>query len=111
MLEEIKSRIEENRNEVQSARIDVQTVVAGIDYFRQLGADILALMQKIWCANMMTYRAVITLQSHLPRQLERTWTQEPVILKDPLGRVTPVHLEFVETFEVSRSPPIEDLQC
>ncbi|KAL8902722.1 MAG: hypothetical protein Q9207_004434 [Kuettlingeria erythrocarpa] len=100
MLEEIKTRIEENHSEVQAARIDIQSIGSGIVRFRQLGADILSLMQRIWSGNIMTYRANITLQSQLPRQLERTWAQEPVMLKDPLGRVTPVHLEFVETFEI-----------
>lgn len=101
MLEEIKIRLEENRNEVHSARLDTQAIGTGIGYFRQLGADILSMMQRIWSTNIMTYKAIITLQSQLPRQLERTWTQDPVILKDPLGRITPVHLEFVETYEVS----------
>ncbi|KAI4261493.1 MAG: hypothetical protein L6R42_003307 [Xanthoria sp. 1 TBL-2021] len=72
MLDEIKIRLDKNSSEVKSARIDVQTIAS----------------------------AIITLQSQLPRQLERTWTQSPVILKDPLGRTTPVHLEFIETFEI-----------
>lgn len=110
-LEEIKTRIDENRTELQAARIDIETIGSGIGNFRQLGADILSLMQRIWSGNIITYPGNITLQSQLPRQLERTWTQEPVILKDPLGRVTPVHLEFVETYKVSRKPLIRDLRC
>ncbi|KAL8917160.1 MAG: hypothetical protein Q9208_008129 [Pyrenodesmia sp. 3 TL-2023] len=103
MLETIKISLEKTNNEVESARTDIQTVGSGIRYIRQLGADVLSIMQRIWSANIMTYKAIITLQSQLPRQLERTWTQDPVILKDPLGRIMPVNLEFIETFEIFQS--------
>ena len=49
----------------------------------------------------MIYKAVVSLQTSLPVQLERTWTQDPAILEDALGRVTPVHLEFLDSWEVS----------
>ena len=51
--------------------------------------------------NLLTYKAVISLQTSIPAQLERCWSQEPAILEDALGRVTPVHLEFLDSWEVS----------
>ena len=68
-------------------------------------------MQRIWNTNLMTYRAIVNLQSCLPQQLERCWTQEPVMLKDPLGRNTPVHLEFIETWEMSLISLKDGLRC
>ena len=53
--------------------------------------------------NFLTYKAVISLQTSIPDQLERCWTQEPAILEDALGRVTPLHLEFLDSWEVSWS--------
>ena len=50
--------------------------------------------------NFMTYKAILSLQNSLPTFLERSWTQEPAILNDALGRVTPVHLEFLDCWEV-----------
>lgn len=49
----------------------------------------------------MTFKEVASLQNKIPAHLERCWTQEPTILEDALGRTTPVHLEFVDTWEVS----------
>ena len=92
-------------------------------YFQNLGAEILSFIQKIWSAsdsfnlrdsavdiliqtrqiNFMTYKAVVSLQRTIPAQLERSWTQEPVTLDDALGRVTPVHLEFLDSWEVQAS--------
>lgn len=48
----------------------------------------------------MTYNAVVSLQSRIPAQLDRSWTQEPVMLEDALGRVTPFNLEFIDSWEV-----------
>jgi len=49
----------------------------------------------------MTHNAVMDLSSRIPATLGRTWTQEPVSLEDALGRVSPVHLEFINSWEVS----------
>ena len=51
--------------------------------------------------NTLTYKAVVSLQTSIPGRLERCWSQEPAILEDALGRVTPVHLEFLDCWEVS----------
>ena len=51
--------------------------------------------------NLSTYKAVISLQTIIPDQIERCWSQEPATLEDALGRVTPVHLKFLESWEVS----------
>ena len=40
----------------------------------------------------------MTLQSSLPAQVQR---EQPVIFEDALGRVFPVHLEFIGSWEVS----------
>ena len=56
----------------------------------------------------MTYNAVLSLQARIPPQLDRCWTQEPVILEDALGRVTPFHLEFIDSWEVG---PIKSTIC
>ena len=53
--------------------------------------------------NSMTYNAVVALQTHIPAQLDRTWTQDPVILEDALGRVSRFYLEFIDSWEVGVS--------
>lgn len=55
--------------------------------------------------NFLTYKAVMSLQTSIPAQLERCWTQEPAILEDALGRIFPVHLEFLDSWEVCRITP------
>lgn len=57
--------------------------------------------------NFMTYNAIVALQARIPTQLNRTWTQDPAIFEDALGRVTPFHLEFIDSWEVGEM----NLQC
>lgn len=55
----------------------------------------------------MTYKAVLSLQANIPARIERCWTQEPAILEDALGRVTDIHLGFLETWDV-RNPMLSE---
>ena len=48
----------------------------------------------------MTYNAIHELQARMPAQLDKCWTQDPVIFEDALGRVTPFHVEFIDSWEV-----------
>ena len=38
-------------------------------------------------------------QQNIPQKLDKTWTQEPMILDDALGRIFPIHLEFINSWE------------
>ena len=53
--------------------------------------------------NVATYHAVIRLQTALPSHLERGMIEDPVILEDPIGRLAPVHLQFVTSWDAFNS--------
>ena len=46
-----------------------------------------------------TYNALMKIQSSLPSHLERSLDQEPWILEDAIGRISPIHFQFIETWE------------
>ncbi|MCJ1460592.1 hypothetical protein MMC28_010974 [Mycoblastus sanguinarius] len=100
-IADIKSRLEENNALVKTAISETKKSGSRFDltYFKNLGADIISFMQNFWKINFMTYKAVVSLQTNIPAQLERCWTQDPATLEDALGRVTPVHLEFLDSWE------------
>jgi hypothetical protein len=70
------------------------------NYFITLGADLKSLMGKIWTLNFKTYNVVVDLQSRIPKEFRPCWIQEPVILTDALGRVAPIHLELINSWDV-----------
>jgi hypothetical protein len=51
--------------------------------------------------NVKTYQILVGLQTWMPDQLNKTWTQDPVTFEDALGRVAPLHLEFINSWDVS----------
>ncbi len=70
------------------------------NHFVTLGANLKSLMGKIWTLSFKTYNIVVDLQSRIPKQIGPCWIQEPVILTDPLGRVAPIHLELINSWDV-----------
>ena len=56
-------------------------------------------MRKIYFVHISTYNAVVDIRGRLPSQLERVLYQEPFILEDGIGRIAPVHMQFICSWE------------
>lgn len=48
--------------------------------------------------NQATYRAVMSIQQSLGLSMDRALIQTPFVLEDALGRVAPVHLQFITSW-------------
>jgi uncharacterized Zn finger protein (UPF0148 family) len=70
-----------------------------MDWLRQLGSELKGLLHRSIAINIATYQAVIRSQTPLPSRLERGLIEEPVILEDAIGRIAPVHLQFVTSWD------------
>ena len=58
--------------------------------------DLKDLMLKILKANLQIYDIVLAMQGTMPHQIER---QKPVLFLDACGRLSPIHLEFINSAE------------
>jgi hypothetical protein len=56
-------------------------------------------MGKIFAMNVVTFRIVAEIRASLPNHSERSLIQEPFILEDAIGRITPVHLQFIASWD------------
>jgi hypothetical protein len=72
-------------------------------HFFELGAELKAFMARIWTLNFRNYKILLDLQARVPREFGPCWIQEPLILTDALGRVAPVHLELINSWDVLES--------
>jgi len=72
-------------------------------YFFTLGAELKAFMAIIWTLSFQSYKIILDLQTRIPREFEKCWIQEPLILTDALGRVAPIHLELINSWDVLES--------
>jgi hypothetical protein len=100
-LNDIQKRIEEANQGIDTSN-NMLTKVSGalrMDWLRQLGSELTALMRRAFAINIATYHAVINIQKVFPSRLERGLLEEPFILEDPIGRIAPVHLQFVTSWD------------
>jgi hypothetical protein len=101
LLVQVRDRLEKN-NTLVSASNAITTKVKEalrLKWFTQLGAELKDFMRRIISINVATYNAVIAIQGSLAGGLERSLIQEPFILEDAIGRVSPVHMQFISSWE------------
>ncbi|CAD6575091.1 MAG: hypothetical protein ASARMPRED_007053 [Alectoria sarmentosa] len=70
-----------------------------LNWIHQLGRELKAFMRKIFAMNVATYNAIMDMRGQLPSHLERSLFQEPFILEDGIGRIAPVHMQFITSWE------------
>lgn len=70
-----------------------------LEWLKKLSTELKSLMAGVFVTNVAVYRAVLALQACLPSRLERVLIQEPFILEDAIGRISPVHLQFISSWE------------
>lgn len=101
-LTQIQQRLSENSDALSSIQRATNGVLDALplQWLRDLGSAIKSLMQRIFFVNVATYQTVLSLQSKLPTPAERStaYFQEPFILEDALGRIAPVHMQFISTW-------------
>ncbi|KAJ4368159.1 hypothetical protein N0V83_006515 [Neocucurbitaria cava] len=97
----IQSRLEDANRQIESGNSLLGKVsdALRLDWLRQLGSELKALMRRAIATNIATYHAVLSIQAVLPSRLERGMIEEPFILEDPIGRIAPVHLQFVTSWD------------
>ena len=100
-LEHIRQRIEDTQQQINTGNAILNQIsnTLRLDWLRQLGSELKGLMRRAVAINIATYHAVISIQAALPSRLERVLIEEPFILEDPIGRIAPVHLQFVTSWE------------
>lgn len=80
-----------------------QNVLQRLDWLRNSTTDIKDTVRRIFLLNFQTYGEMLRLRSVVTNHLERTPTltsEAPWILDDCIGRVSPVHKEFIISWEV-----------
>jgi hypothetical protein len=101
MLCTLRDRIENANDGINAGNSVLGKISEALrmDWLRQLGFELKSLLYWSIAINVATYQAVIRNQTPLPSRLERGLIEEPVILEDAIGRIAPVHLQFVTSWD------------
>ncbi|RMZ71352.1 vegetative cell wall gp1 [Pyrenophora seminiperda CCB06] len=100
-LECIKDRIDlANQNiEAGNSILCKFTKALRMKWLRQLGYELKSLMCSVIAGNVLTYEAIMRLQASLPGSMDRGLIEEPAVFQDPLGRISPIHLQFITSWD------------
>ena len=101
LLEDVKSRLDDVQKQTESINSTSSKVLEALrlDWIRQLGQELKNFMRKIVLTNVAIYQAVTEIRSQLPSRLERCLYQEPFLLEDAIGRIAPVHMQFISSWD------------
>jgi hypothetical protein len=81
----------------------VQQSVAGLESTLlsvvKLGSGLLGLVKKIIMLNMAIYNEVVMVRTVQASRLERPITEEYFVLEDAVGRIDPVQLRFIDSWD------------
>lgn len=101
LILEVRDQLEEN-NALVSASIGITTRLKEalrLDWFTRFGAEMKDMMLRIININIATYNTVISIQGVISGGLQRSLNHEPFILEDAIGRMSPVHMQFINSWE------------
>lgn len=101
LLKDVKDKLEENNKQIRAGNAVTLKIseTLRLDWIRRLGSELKTFMRKIFVMNVATYKAVLDIRRCLPSHLERSLYQEPFILEDAIGRIAPVHMQFISSRE------------
>lgn len=97
-LAALRSDIRENSALASSMNSMIRTMSQQFRWFTNLLVSVKSLLRQGFKLNLATYRAVLSIQESLGHSMDRPLIQDPFVLEDPLGRVAPVHLQFITSW-------------
>jgi hypothetical protein len=70
-----------------------------LEWVKQLGLQLRTLIYGVMAGNFRIYKEVIAVQKMLTGHISRSLAEDPFILEDAIGRIAPVHLRFITSWD------------
>lgn len=99
VLSKLSNTVTETNALVSQTTALSRQIVDGLAKIGDLCTQAKTAMSKILFINIATYKMVLALKTSLPGYLERSLFSEPFVLEDAIGRISPVHLQFISSWE------------
>ncbi|KAF2432928.1 hypothetical protein EJ08DRAFT_584590 [Tothia fuscella] len=98
-LIEVQSKLEENRQLIITNAVTGESILERVKWIRNLGADLKSLVQSVILGNSTIYKEVMALHQAFRSRVDYSLSEEFFILEDPIGRIAPIHLRFITSWE------------
>jgi hypothetical protein len=97
-LKNIQDRLETSRRLISTSNTILSNMSEHLEWIKKLGSDLTAFTARIMAKNVAIYKEVLAIRTTLT-QISRPLAEDPIILEDALGRIAPVHLRFITSWE------------
>ena len=101
LIQQVRDRLEES-----NALVSASNAIASkfrealtLNWFQRFGAEMKEMMVRIININLATYNTVLSIQRVISGGLQRSLNHEPFILEDAIGRMSPVHMQFINSWD------------
>ena len=98
-LIEIKTSIKENMNLISSISSIGPQLLEGVIWIKNLGKEFKDFMQKIIAENISIYHELVVLRILFASRVDSPLCEDPICLEDAIGRIAPVYLWFISSWE------------
>lgn len=98
VLSSIVNSISDTKKVVDQANAISGSILSSLSKLGEMCTQVKSVALKALLINMATYKVVLGLQNSLPIYIERSLINEPFILEDAIGRISPVHLQFISSW-------------
>ena len=99
VLVEVRNRLSENKELIMSGNTMAERMARRLKWITKLGLELKNLIWKVWMGNVAIYNEVAAIRRNLSPRVSRSLDEEPFILEDAIGRVAPVHLRFITSWD------------
>jgi hypothetical protein len=98
-LELIRTRLDEAKELIVEGNNLGKSLLDRLEWMQKLGSDLKRFMCQVITGNMAIYRQNLALQLAFAARVDRPLEEAPFMLEDAIGRMAPVHLRFITTWE------------
>ncbi len=101
LLKEIRDCLHENNKLTHAESWATPEIIESlrVDWTRSLGRFLNRCLQSILMTTFTTYKMVIDIRGRLPSHLERCLHQEPFLLEDSHGRIRPIYMDCINSWD------------
>jgi hypothetical protein len=98
-LSEIQRRLNENKELLSRSNSIADKATERLEWLKRLGIRLQKLIYAVIIVNFRIYKEVIAVQRMLANHINRPLAEDPFILEDAMGRIAPVHLRFITSWD------------
>ena len=101
LLKDMKDQLRENNRLVRAGNTVTAKIMESLrlEWIQSLSLEVKKVMQSIFITPLLTYKIFRDSQGRLPSHLERRLYQEPFVLEDSHGRIKPIYMDCINSWD------------